>query len=151
MKKKDTNCKKKPYDPKHSPNGTEKVKIEIKNTKTHKHRYKHTREKAQKHKSTKAQAQPGWRSAERPRCFLDLPTMVPAAASRTQPFIWLALALTFINLFDCVFYQLYLLVAGDPSKRYQTWLTISQFRIRAKNHMKETLLQPTLLKETTYI
>ena len=77
---------------------------------------KHTREKAQKHKSTKAQAQPGWRSAERPRCFLDLPTMVPAAASRTQPFIWLALALAclFINLFDCVFY------AGDPSKRYQT-------------------------------
>ena len=103
MKKKDTNCKKKPYDPKHSPNGTEKVKIEIKNTKTHKHRYKHTGEKAQKQKSTRAQAQPGWRSAERPRCFLDLPTMVPAAASRTQPFIWLALALTFINLFDCVF------------------------------------------------
>ena len=50
MKKKDTNCKIKPYDPKHSPYGTEKVKIEIKNTKTHKLRYKHTRNKAQ----------PGW-------------------------------------------------------------------------------------------
>ena len=37
-------------DPKHSPYCTEKVEIEIKNTKTHKHRYKHTRNKAQ----------PGW-------------------------------------------------------------------------------------------
>ena len=90
--------------------------------------------------STKAQAQPGWRSAERPRCFLDLPTMVPAAASRTQPFIWLALSLTFIYLFDCVFYQLYLLVAGDPSKRYQTLLTISQFRRRAKKSYKGNLV-----------
>ena len=46
--------KKKPYDPKHSPYGTEKVEIEIKNTKTHKHRYKHTRNKAQ----------PGWLQKE---------------------------------------------------------------------------------------
>ena len=64
--------------------------------------------------------------------------MVPAAASRTQPFIWLALSLTFINLFD--FYQLYLLVAGDPSKRYQTLLTISQFRRRAKKSYKGNLV-----------
>ena len=100
--------------------------------------------------STKAQAQPRWRSAERPRCFLDLPTMVPAAASRTQPFKWLALSFTFINLFDCLFYQLYLLVATPPKDTKHYW-QYHNSGYAQKNHIKETLLQPTLLEDTTYI
>ena len=102
--------------------------------------------------STKAQAQPGWRSAERPRCFLDLPTMVPAAASRTQPFIWLALSLTFIKLFNCVFLSTVSAGCRRPLKKNTKhgW-QYHNSGYAQKNHIKETLLQPTLLEDTTYI
>ena len=101
--------------------------------------------------STKAQAQPGWRSAERPRCFLDLPTMVPASASRTQPFIWLALSLTFINLFDCVFTNCICWLQATPPKDTKHYWQYHNSEDAQKNHIKETLLQPTLLEDTTYI
>ena len=76
--------------------------------------------------------------------------MVPAAASRTQPFIWLALSLTFINLFDCVFTNCicWLRPLQKIPKHYWQYHNSGYAQ---KNHIMETLLQPTLLEDTTYI